>query len=101
MTELCRPNQPCPNENGRRWRPPAARKKRPDQTETGFSSDEPADLQNVVVSVVVWPFLVAVSSIGRQVLPSARVVAGATGLAATTVGAAVEEDDEVLVGSTV
>src|SRR5437899_1253526 len=44
-----------------------------DQTETGFSSDEPADLQKVVVSVVVWPFLVAVSSIGRQVLPSARV----------------------------
>lgn len=57
-----------------------------DQTETGFRSDEPADLQKVVVSVVVWPFLVAVSSIGRQVLPSARVLGGATGLAATTVG---------------
>ena len=40
----------------------------------------------VVVSVVVWPFLVAVNSIGRQVLPSARVLAGATGRAATTVG---------------
>jgi hypothetical protein len=72
------------------------------QTETGFSSVEPADLQKVVVSVVVWPFLVAVSSIGRQVLPSARLVAGATGLALTTVGgAAVEDDEEVLVGSTV
>ena len=56
-----------------------------DYTETGFRSLEPADLQKVVVSVVVWPFLVAVSSIGRQVLPSARVVGGATGLAATTV----------------
>src|SRR5690606_613184 len=56
------------------------------QTETGFSSSELADLQKVVVSVVVCPFLVAVSSIGRQVLPSARRVAGATGLAATTVG---------------
>ena len=50
-----------------------------------MSSFEPADLQKVVVSVVVWPFFVAVSSIGRQVLPSARVEAGATGLAAAGV----------------
>jgi len=72
------------------------------QTATGFNSCEPADLQNVVVSVVVWPFLVAVSSIGRQVLPSARLVAGATGLALTTVGGAVGAvDDEVFAGSTV
>jgi hypothetical protein len=54
-------------------------------------------LQKVVVSVVVWPFLVAVSSIGRQVLPSARVAGGATGLALTTVGGAWL----ALVGSTV
>jgi hypothetical protein len=57
-----------------------------DQTDTGFSSDEPADWQKVVVSVVVWPFLVAVSSIGRQVLPSGLAVAAPTGLADTTVG---------------
>jgi hypothetical protein len=68
-----------------------------DQTETGFRSDEPEALQKVVVSVVVWPFLVAVSSIGRQVLPSARVDGGATGLAATTVAGV----DEGVVGSTV
>jgi hypothetical protein len=67
------------------------------QTETGFRSDEPEALQKVVVSVVVWPFLVAVSSIGRQVLPSARVAGGATGRAATTV-AGVEDG---VVGSTV
>ena len=53
--------------------------------------------KKVVVSVVVWPFLVAVSSIGRQVLPSARVVGAASGLAATTVGGAVV----LVVGSTV
>jgi hypothetical protein len=35
--------------------------------------------------VVVCPFLVAVSSIGRQVLPSVRVAFGPTGFAATTV----------------
>src|SRR5262245_66211006 len=63
-----------------------------DQTETGFRSFEPAALQKVVVSVVVWPFLVAVSSIGRHVLPSARVVGAATGLAATTVAGAVEAE---------
>jgi hypothetical protein len=68
-----------------------------DQTETGFRSAEPEALQKVVVSVVVWPFLVAVSSIGRQVLPSARVLGGATGRAATTVGGL----DEGVVGSTV
>ena len=68
-----------------------------DQTETGFRSAEPEALQKVVVSVDVWPFLVAVSSIGRQVLPSARVVGGATGLAATTVAGF----DDGVVGSTV
>ena len=62
-----------------------------------MSSFEPADLQKVVVSVVVWPFLVAVSSIGRQVLPSARVVGAASGLADTTVGGA----EVLVVGSTV
>src|SRR3954463_6336426 len=51
------------------------------QTETGFSSLEPAAWQKVWVSVVVWPFLVAVSSIGRQVLPSARLVLAPIGLA--------------------
>src|SRR5262245_10266812 len=50
------------------------RRPSPDQTETGFKSFEPAALQKVVVSVVVWPFLVAVSSMGRHVLPSARVL---------------------------
>jgi len=54
---------------------------REDQTETGFSSAEPAAWQKVCVSVVVWPFLVAVSSIGRHVLPSARLVLAPTGLA--------------------
>jgi hypothetical protein len=39
-----------------------------------------------VVWVLVWPFLVDVSSIGRQVLPSVLVVAAPTGLADTTVG---------------
>src|SRR5262245_47385973 len=68
-----------------------------DQTDTGFSSLEPDDLQKVVVSVVVWPFLVAVSSIGRQVLPSARWLGAASGLADTTVGGA----EVRLVGSTV
>ena len=62
---------------------------------TGFRSREPAAWQKVVVSVVVWPFLVAVSSIGRQVLPSARPAAGPTGLAATTVGGADEDWFEV------
>ena len=70
-------------------------------TETGFRSLEPADLQKVVVSVVVWPFLVAVSSIGRQVLPSARVVAGAVGLAPTTVGGGGVALVDLVVGSTV
>ena len=70
-------------------------------TETGFSSLEPADLQKVVVSVVVWPFLVAVSSIGRQVLPSARLVAGAIGLAATTVGGGGVGEADLVVGPTV
>ena len=56
-----------------------------DQTDTGFRSLEPAAWQNVVVSVVVCPFLVAVNSIGRQVLPSVRVALGPTGFAATTV----------------
>jgi hypothetical protein len=52
-----------------------------------------------VVSVVVWPFLVAVSSIGRQVLPSARASAGADRPGRTDrVAAAVAVD---LVGSTV
>ena len=72
-----------------------------DQTETGFRSFEPAALQKVVVSVVVWPFLVAVSSIGRQVLPSARLVAGATGLAATTVAGGGVAEEDLVVGSTV
>ncbi len=72
-----------------------------DQTETGFRSSEPEALQKVVVSVVVWPFLVAVSSIGRQVLPSARLVAGATGLAATTVGGGGVGEADLVVGSTV
>ncbi len=56
------------------------------QTDTGLRSFEPAAWQNVVVSRVVWPFLVAVSSIGRQVPPSDRVVLGPAGLADTTVG---------------
>jgi hypothetical protein len=103
MTELCRSGQSTTYENGRRSGT-AGRSvtKVSDQTETGFSSCDPGDLQKVVVSVVVWPFFVAVSSIGRQVLPSARLVAGATGLALTTVGGAVGAGDEaVLVGSTV
>src|SRR5580693_5362070 len=85
-----------PQGNGRQG-PKPRRPSAVDQTETGFRSDEPEALQKVVVSVVVWPFLVAVSSIGRQVLPSARVLGGATGLAATTVGGV----DEAVVGSTV
>jgi hypothetical protein len=53
-----------------------------------LSSLDPAAWQNVVVSRVVWPFLVAVNSIGRQVLPSGRLAFGPTGVAATTVGCA-------------
>jgi hypothetical protein len=79
----------------------ASRPASENQTETGFRSFEPAALQKVVVSVVVWPFLVAVSSIGRQVLPSARVVAGATGLAPTTVGGGGVALVDLVVGSTV
>src|SRR5260370_37421414 len=85
-----------PQGNGRQGLEPC-RPSAVDQTETGFRSDEPAALQKVVVSVDVWPFLVAVSSIGRQVLPSARVLGGATGLAATTVAGV----DEGAVGSAV
>jgi hypothetical protein len=50
---------------------------------------------------VVWPFLVAVSSIGRQVLPSARVEAGAVGLAPTTVAGGGVALVDLVVGSTV
>ena len=53
-----------------------------------FRSLEPAPWQNVSVPMVVRPFLVAASRIGRQVAPSGPLARGPAGVAETVVGSA-------------
>ena len=53
-----------------------------------FRSLEPAPWQNVSVPMVVRPFLVAASRIGRQVAPSGPRAEGPAGVAETVVGSA-------------